>query len=125
MGSNHARRAALALTVLVGLGAAPVGCGTDDVGPESKMVGGRCTTDGDCVQRCLVDAAAFPGGYCTVSCTSNRDCPAGSACVARERGICLATCTVAADCEDYGAGYACARQTSQSTGNGPLACIGG
>jgi hypothetical protein len=125
MGSNHALRAALALAVLIGLVGAPAGCGTDDVGPESQMVGGRCTTDHDCVRRCLVDPTAFPGGYCTVSCTSNGDCPAGSACVAREGGICLATCKAAADCADYGAGYTCAPQTSQSAGGDPRACIGG
>jgi hypothetical protein len=117
--------AALGLVVLLGLCAAPVACGTDDVGPESRMVGGRCTTNNDCVTRCLVDATDYPGGYCTVGCTTNGDCPAGSACVAREGGVCMATCRVSADCEDYGAGYQCTAQTSQSSGGAPLTCLGG
>jgi hypothetical protein len=113
------------LALLLGWVGTGAGCGQDDVGPQSRMIGGRCTTDSDCVSRCLTDATTFPGGYCTVPCASNGDCPARSTCVAREGGICMATCQVTRDCSDYGAGYKCARQTSQGAGSDPLACIGG
>ncbi len=102
-------------------------CGPDDVGPESRMVGGRCTVDGDCVKHC-VRGTRFPGGYCTVSCLTDHDCPGGAICAGAldgiTDGICLATCQIAADCGGYGAGYQCDRQTSQSGGSGALACIG-
>ena len=123
---NHGmRRAALGLAWLLAVGAASLGCRTDDVGPDSPLVGGRCTTDKDCVTRCLADAVAYPGGYCTVGCATNGDCPSGSACVAREGGVCMATCLVFADCKEYGAGYQCTAQTSQSPGGTPLTCLGG
>jgi hypothetical protein len=101
------------------------GCGSDDVGPQSHLVGGRCTIDGDCVKRC-VTAPQFPGGYCTVSCATDHDCPGGAICAGNltgiTGGICLATCRVPADCNAYGAGYQCNRQDSQSGGLGALAC---
>jgi len=115
----------LTLAILAGCVATVVGCGQDDVGPQSRMIGGRCTNDGDCVRRCFVDAVVFPGGYCSVPCASNDDCPARSSCVAREGGICMATCQATKDCGAYGPSYQCARQTSQGAGGDPLACIGG
>jgi hypothetical protein len=99
-------------------------CGVDDVGPMSRLVGGRCVTDNDCIKLCI-KGSGFPRGYCTVSCTANSDCPGGSACVASNGGICLATCQVPADCTDYGPDYQCSRQTSQTPGTGPLVCAGG
>lgn len=119
----------LRLRLGLGLGALLVGglgsgCGTDDVGPRSRMVGGRCTVAADCVQRC-VTGNDFPGGYCTVSCTANRDCPGGSTCAASNGGVCLATCQVSADCSGYGPAYTCGRRLGQSSGAEALACVGG
>ena len=98
-------------------------CGSDDVSPQSRMVGGRCTTDNDCVKRC-VTGSNFPGGYCTVTCTSSNDCPGGSACVANNGGICLAICQVPAHCDGYGPGYQCTLLTSQAGGAGARVCVG-
>jgi len=114
----------LALAIALGLAAAP-GCGNDDVGPTGHKVGGRCTNDGDCVKRCLT-GSEFPGGYCTEVCATDHDCPGGSVCVADKSngGICLVTCKVPSDCDAFGAGYQCNRQTSQSGGEGALACLG-
>ena len=115
---------AFALLVLAVATILPSGCGVDDVGPMSRLVGGRCVTDNDCIKHCIT-GTQFPDGYCTVSCAANSDCPGASACVASNGGICLATCQVAADCTDYGPGYRCSRQTSQTPGAEPLACAGG
>ena len=114
------------ILVLVLLVVGPFACGVDDVGPQGHMVGGRCAVDNDCVKRC-VTGTSFPGGYCTVSCATDNDCPGGATCAAVSGitgGICLATCRVPADCNGYGAGYQCNRQTSQAGGAGALACVG-
>jgi hypothetical protein len=96
-------------------------CGIDDVGPRSRMVGGRCTVNSDCVSRC-VTGTPFPGGYCTVACTTHSDCPGGSLCAADSGGVCLAACQVAADCHDFGPDYKCVSHSSQSGGTGVLVC---
>jgi serine protease len=115
---------AVVLLVLASTATLHAACSSDDVGPQSRMVGGRCVTDNDCVKRCIT-GTEFPGGYCTVTCAASSDCPGGSACVASNGGICLATCQVPSDCDDYGPDYQCNRQTSQTPGAGPLACAGG
>ena len=99
------------------------GCNTDDVGPESRLVGGRCATNSDCIHRC-VTGAEFPGGYCTVSCTNSNNCPSGSACVASNEGICLATCQVVEHCKGYGPDYQCDLLSSQAGGTGSQVCVG-
>ena len=114
---------AVGLSCVFLAGAIITGCGIDDVGPRSRMVGGRCTVTGDCVQRC-VTGNEFPGGYCTVGCVGNDDCPGGSICVASNGGVCMATCQVDRDCDPYGAGYACGPLQGQSSGAEARACIG-
>jgi hypothetical protein len=107
------------------------GCGLDDVGPGSRLVGGRCTVDRDCDQLCISDAP-FPGGYCSVRCRRDFDCPSGSACIpeAGSGGLCLAVCGTGADCVNYGTPYTCRRQSTLSgtTGSdgapGAQVCIG-
>ena len=115
-----------AVLALVALGVAAPGCGSGDVGPSSHKVGGRCGSDGDCDKRC-VTGIQFPGGYCTITCTGDKDCPGGSACVmsSNDEGICLATCQVPTDCAGYGSGYQCNRQPRQSGTMGALVCIAG
>lgn len=118
----HQRRAVLAIAIAL-LGTAA--CGADDggVGPSGRLVGGRCSSDADCDKRCVTDNA-FPGGYCTRSCADDGGCPAGSACVALEDGICLALCRAAADCDAFGAGYTCNLYGRQSGGERVRACAG-
>src|SRR4051812_37779104 len=88
---------------------ATFGCGSNDVGPGSSTVGGRCGSDKDCAKRC-VTGNDFPGGYCTITCTGDSDCPGGSACVTSSGdGICLGTCRIPTDCAGYGSGYQCNR----------------
>lgn len=130
MGAILARRffgSALTLTAILALATAVAlaACSADDVGPKSRMVGGRCTSDGDCVQRCLTDGTAFPGGYCTVPCTSSDDCPGGATCAAMQGGVCLATCRDSEVCADYGPDYQCTAVTGQSVATTARACIGG
>jgi hypothetical protein len=79
-------------------------CGDDDDDDSSaaqrRGVGSTCAGDGDCKepgQRCL----DFKGGYCGVAdCTSNAECPAGSACVRHDDGesYCFLICTSKPEC---------------------------
>ena len=102
-----------------------VSCGSNDVGPTGHLVGARCTSDKDCSKRCLL-GAGFPGGYCSQTCATEKDCPGGTACVKNDdvSGACIATCHVPGDCDGYGTGYQCNRLPRQEGGEGALVCTG-
>ena len=93
-------------------GAGGLACGDDDNGggyrTEADLfrVGGACRADADCpqpedgsfVQECLTE---FTGGYCGLSdCTTNEDCPGGSACVRHDnrQTYCFRQCVDKAEC---------------------------
>ena len=78
------------------------GC-SEDVGEDSRTVGGMCTSNSDCRDRCLT-GSDWPGGMCTVSCRDDYDCPSGSACIDKERGVCLMECRGDDECPG---GYEC------------------
>lgn len=79
-----------------------------DASPGMTGIGAACTTNAECEMgnQCYIPA---PGGYCTLFCTNNDECPAGSVCspipLSRVSGACMKTCGGAADCRN---GYACA-----------------
>lgn len=79
-------------------------CGGTDI---SRQLGARCTTTSDCDDRCLSEQGDYPGGFCTVDCSINDDCPNDSACADREGGVCLFTCRNDAECTFLGAGWSC------------------
>ena len=82
-------------------------CGGSSAGPDSKAVGGTCTSNSDCDGMCLTNPT-FPRGYCTRACTSDKDCADGSRCVIDDFGqICEVLCTTVANCTDFGSGFAC------------------
>lgn len=93
-----------------------------DVGPNSGLVGGRCVADTDCAHRCA-RSDRFPGGFCTVSCQSDADCPPDTACIEREGGVCLVRCAGHADCTIYGP-YECSDQNRKGGPGKNLVCIG-
>ncbi len=86
------------------------GCDNDDdSGTEADQegVGAQCAADDDCLQpeddtdltqECLTQ---FKGGYCGIeNCTSNEDCPEGSACVIHDDGVnyCFRQCLNKSEC---------------------------
>src|SRR5438067_373087 len=77
------------------------------VGPTNRGVGGACISDNDCVKRCVTGNDHYPGGMCTILCSSERDCPGGSTCVSDAGGICAPTCQSPSDCVQYGRGFTC------------------
>ena len=93
-------------------------CGSG-VGSEGETVGGPCTTTADCEQRCLT-GGDFPQGTCTISCSSDADCPDGSHCIDKQGGVCLLSCSLPSDCRG---GYNCEGETNQGHGGDSLVCI--
>jgi hypothetical protein len=98
------------LAILVVLAA----CG-HTAGHPDDQVGNTCVRDTDCADRCLTDTRDFPGGFCTLACTSDNDCPSDSLCVTRAGGVCLFTCA-AVNCTRLGAGWVCGHETDVGGG---------
>ncbi len=85
------------------------------------VVGDACTVNSDCGPGICLNRNDTPGGMCSVTCTLNGTCPAGSLCVWKlvdsETSGCAHVCTRDADCR---AGYTCEVRLSL----GPRVCIG-
>ena len=97
------------------------GCNDDAV---SRAVGARCDRVDECDDRCLA-GPEYPDGFCTVDCTSSGDCPSG-ACVAREGGVCLLTCSDDVDCRFLGMGWTCHEDSRrESPDQMVMVCRGG
>lgn len=66
-------------------------------GPN-RQVGAPCADDIDCADRCLDD---WPGGFCTLRCGDNRDCPSDSVCIDSNGGVCMLLCHDSSECKDF------------------------
>jgi hypothetical protein len=97
------RSAKIAITV-AWLAGGFAACESSDV---SREIGARCTAADDCDQRCLGPSDAYPGGFCSLTCDHDTDCPGGTRCGDIDGGVCLLTCAVNTDCAYLGAGWAC------------------
>jgi hypothetical protein len=95
------------------------GCGIDS--EVSRSIGARCVSSDDCDDRCLT-GPEFPGGFCSLSCDDDADCPGSSICVEREGGVCLYLCEVVADCEFLGDGWECVGDAARPGGEDVLVC---
>lgn len=107
----NARIAAIALLL--------VACGGSDV---SRTIGARCDVIGECDERCLT-GDEFPGGFCSISCDVETDCPGSSVCVDSEGGVCLFGCGEQADCDFLGLGWSCST-LDRTEGGEVMACSG-
>jgi len=88
---------------------AAAGCTSHhEAGTTDTFVGAACTSDTDCADRCYTDPGGgdLPGGFCSLPCTSDADCPADSACVDRAGGMCMFVCPPF-DCTFLGPGWGC------------------
>ncbi len=86
-----------------------VGCGPH-VGAQGQDVGAACTANSQCSSVCLTGYDRFPGGMCSIACTSDIQCPKGSACIDPGKnagGFCAVTCSSTADCNAFGRGFTC------------------
>ncbi len=103
---------------LLALGAA---CGGSDV---SRAVGARCDDSSECDDRCLLLDADFPGGFCTLSCDDDADCPDDARCVEDEGGVCLFACEAEPGCDFLGEGWSCVTRAGRPEGEARV-CRGG
>ncbi|MCB9571282.1 MAG: hypothetical protein H6709_04250 [Kofleriaceae bacterium] len=106
---------------LVAASLAAAGCGGSDV---SREVGARCDVSAECDDRCLMPGGDWPGGFCTLSCDSDADCPSDARCVDDEGGVCLFECALPADCGFLGAGWTCTTRDGRPDGQ-VMVCRGG
>jgi hypothetical protein len=106
----------IALGFLVALAA----CGDSK---EDSLVGGSCHNNGDCRILCEADPVDFPGGFCTLHCTSDSNCPHGTVCMANAGGICMFPCGSALDCTFLGTPWTCKSKDRISGGENTV-CIG-
>jgi hypothetical protein len=111
-----ARATATSLFVLLA-----AGCASSDV---SRAVGARCERAAECDERCLPPSADSPGGFCTVACDGDADCPGDSRCVDQDEGICLITCDGDAGCAFLGAGWSCKARDAHPSGGQVMVCRG-
>ncbi|HWM85555.1 MAG TPA: hypothetical protein VNO33_06950 [Kofleriaceae bacterium] len=88
----------------------------------SRELGARCDSLDECAERCL-DGARYPGGFCSVSCDGDDDCPDRASCADLEGGVCLYACDDATDCEFLGPGWQCRAEPGTGAGQ-VMVCVG-
>lgn len=115
------RAASPGAAALLGAILLAMGCG-GGVGPGGALVGGTCNSDRECARRCITGDDNYPGGYCTVSCNNDNDCPGGTVCIVDNGGMCAVTCRVNADCAGFGRGFLCDARDRHGAPGGALVC---
>ena len=98
-----------------------LGCGS--ASEVSREVGARCDMQSECDERCLA-GTLYPGGFCSVACDDDGDCPGGSLCAEREGGVCLLGCVEVDDCEFLGTGWECRDDDAHPSGEPVKVCRG-
>jgi len=108
---------------LLGIGSlalALAACGSK----EDAVVGDTCSQNAQCRFICAT-GGDFPGGFCTVPCQSDNQCPRGDTlCMDPAGGVCLFTCASDADCFFLGPGWSC-RNHDRVGGGRAAVCLGG
>ena len=99
-------------SVALSCGGDPGGIEDHEPGTTDSVIGDPCTTHDDCFDRCYTDndsPSDFPGGFCSVPCTSDEQCPVDTACIDKDGGMCLFTCGTDGgfDCTFLGQGWFC------------------
>jgi hypothetical protein len=90
--------------LVVAIAVAAVACQSSDV---SRALGARCDVSSECDERCLAPGAGWPGGFCTIACDTDDDCPGGARCAEVDGGVCLIDCADDAQCTYLGDGWTC------------------
>lgn len=100
------------------------GCTGDGI---SRAVGARCEDETQCSDRCLPEPV-YPGGFCTLDCSNDADCPGDTVCVDVEGGVCMFLCRDERDCDFLGetaaGGWACESKDPIAGGATVLVCDG-
>lgn len=96
-------------------------CGRDE-GDIDEFIGAPCSNDRECDSRCYIDGNDYPGGFCSIACSSDNDCPADTFCIDENGGVCLFACP-AFDCERLGPSWTC-RNRDRASGGSINVCFG-
>ena len=97
-------------------------CGGHGEGDIDETIGAPCTSDRECDARCYLDNGDYPGGFCSMSCQSDNDCPADTYCIQKDGGVCLFSCP-AFDCGRLGNNWGC-HEKDRVSGGKTTVCIG-
>jgi hypothetical protein len=89
-------------------------CGHGD-GDIDTEVGATCVDDRDCDDSCVL-GGDFPGGFCSLPCDTDNDCPGDTYCMETQGGICMFACP-AFDCDRLGAGWSCKSRKRNNGGD--------
>jgi hypothetical protein len=117
-GSFAAMRNAIFALALVGVAA----CQSSDV---SRQVGARCDHSSECDELCLGPSADWPGGFCSISCDSDEDCPSDASCVQESNSaVCAFHCLTDPGCSFLGQGYLCKERDRQGATGKVTVCRG-
>ena len=100
-----------------------IACEACESSNVSRDVGARCDANSQCNVDCL-GSDQFPGGFCTVLCDSDADCPNDTRCIDFNGGVCVFGCGSDGDCDFLG-GYTCQPFDSQGQGAKVMVCLGG
>lgn len=97
-----ALKLSLALTLAL-FAATACGDDDDDGGSQAQRmgVGAACDSADDCPPELMLDCLPFKGGYCGLEgCTTDAECPQGSACVEHDDGnnYCFLVCVDKPEC---------------------------
>jgi hypothetical protein len=103
------------------LGIALAACQSSDV---SRALGARCDLSSECDQECLAPSTAWPGGFCTTICDTDRDCPSDALCIEEHGGVCAFSCTADASCDFLVQSYTCQAIDRHGGGNKVMVCRG-
>lgn len=90
-------------------------------GQIDDYIGGTCSGNSDCEDRCFT-GGAFPDGFCSTRCLDDRDCPSDTVCVDRDGGVCMFLCSEL-DCDRLGDKWKCKERDNRGGGS-DLVCIG-
>jgi hypothetical protein len=116
------RRFALALCLAL-TPLAACGSNHDDGYAGAGVVGAACSHNSDCAERC-VGGKDYPGGMCTVSCSRDDQCPAGTMCIDDSGGICAVGCAGNPDCDGFGPGWSCKNRKRKGASGDVGVCHG-
>jgi hypothetical protein len=96
-------------------------CGGHDPGDIDSVIGAACASDRQCETRCF-GGPELPGGFCSIPCQTDNDCPGEALCMSMNGGMCLFACPEF-DCSRLGVGWTC-RSRSHEGGGDANVCSG-
>lgn len=107
---------------MITLALALAACQSSDV---SRELGARCDVAAECDERCLGPSMEWPGGFCSITCDTDNDCPLDAKCIDESGGgVCAYSCLGDPGCYFLGADYECHERDAHGAGMKVMVCRG-